>query len=368
MTMSKVTDRPTTLSRTAPQHTVRNQSGILMHHVLVTLPRVQRYLSYWRGQAQTCVDPVLRQQALASLEKKAFHCQGGAVFASFYPRHEQTLLQFIVAYQTICDYLDNLCDRAGSTDGRAFRHLHHSLLTGLTPGSRCHDYYLHYPHRDDGGYLAALVAECQRTLSDVPGYQRIQTRLWELAGWYSELQVRKHLDPSVREEELRGWTQKYLGRFPGLRWQEFAAATGSTLAIFALLGQACQEDLTESEAQMIWQSYFPWICGLHILLDYVIDRQEDRDGGDMNFTFYYRDEEEMVERMRFFIYQAKDCAASLPQHAFHRTVIDGLLGLYLSDSKVEQQHYQDIVQNLLQCAGRAAVNTYRLCRLVRRVL
>jgi len=45
-------------------------------------------------------------------------------------------IRFIVAYQTISDYLDNLCDRSTSSDPADFRALHESMLHALTPGGQ----------------------------------------------------------------------------------------------------------------------------------------------------------------------------------------------------------------------------------------
>jgi len=366
MTATKTARDP---ARIKPKNrAVPGQSALLLQHILFTLPRVQKLLAAWRNEAERCPDPVLRQMALASLEKKAFHCQGGAVFAIAARGHEKAVLRIIVAYQTLCDYLDNLCDRAGSTDGEAFRHLHNSLLTALTPGSACEDYYLFYPHKQDGGYINKLVAECQTQIETLSNYRRVQERLWELANWYIELQVRKHLHPEIREEQLIGWAKELCSRYPGVRWQEIAAAAGSTLALFALLGLAGREELDDAVIQRTWQAYFPWICGLHILLDYFIDREEDRQGGDLNFTFYYRDEAEMLERLKFFVRQAHDSAASMHDQAFPNTVVEGILGLYLSDAKIAAQCYQHLADSLLKCSGQRAVTTYRICRMVRKVL
>lgn len=344
------------------------QSALLLRHILFILPRVQRLLSQWRAKATDCPDPVLRQMALASLKHKDFHCQGGAVFAAPVLKYEKTLLNFIVAYQTLCDYLDNLCDRAGSTDGEAFRHLHNSLLTALTPGSACGDYYLYYPYKDDGGYINRLVGECQQHIGILPNYRQVQKQLWGLADTYSELQVRKHLDPNIREEQSISWAEEQSRHILGVRWQEYAAAAGSTLAIFALLNLATREELSDNEIDRTYQAYFPWISALHILLDYFIDRQEDREGGDLNFTAYYRSEDEMKDRLKFYISQAHDSAASLPDPAFHTTVVEGLLGLYLSDPKVPAQSYQNIAAELLKASGPRAITTYRVCQVVRKVL
>ena len=41
-------------------------------------------------------------------------------------------IKFIVAYQTISDYLDNLCDRSSSLDPQDFAALHESMGDALS--------------------------------------------------------------------------------------------------------------------------------------------------------------------------------------------------------------------------------------------
>ena len=45
-------------------------------------------------------------------------------------------IRFIVAYQTISDYLDNLCDRSTSLDPKDFSALHEAMKDALTIESR----------------------------------------------------------------------------------------------------------------------------------------------------------------------------------------------------------------------------------------
>ena len=90
----------------------RSRSAILFTYIVNTLPRVKKLLRHWEAEACRCQDPELRKQARASLQHKAFHCQGGAVYAVNCRQMQDTVLRLIIAYQTICDYLDNLCDRA----------------------------------------------------------------------------------------------------------------------------------------------------------------------------------------------------------------------------------------------------------------
>jgi tetraprenyl-beta-curcumene synthase len=156
-----------------------------------------------------------------------------------------------------------------------------------------------------------------------------------------------------------------------LRWPEFAAASGSTLGVFATYcraaaANATPPDVAPGDALRLLEAYFPWICGLHILLDYLIDREEDAAGGDLNLTAFYGGEEERRERLLFFVRQSMAAAASLEHAGFHRTVVAGLLGVYLSDPKVETQGLGALADELVSEAGRSAAALRSLCLRLRR--
>jgi len=253
------------------------------------------------------------------------------------------------------------------TDVRLSSFIKHSS-DALTPEAPGADYYKYYPHRDDGGYLRNLVRTCQRNILSMPCWEQVQEILRNLASMYIHLQVYKHLNIEVREEMLKQWVMHEKHSYPGLYWQEYAAACGSTLAVFALMGISSRDQADINEMQKTVQAFFPWICGLHILLDYFIDREEDRVEEDLNFTFYYRDEQEMMRRLRLMVRQSHRCASSLRDYAFVKTVVEGLLAMYLSDRKVKLQGYQGYSRELLQESGPFALRTYRICSIVRRLL
>ncbi len=343
------------------------QSRILVYYIFRILPQVNKLLSKWEREAKLCSEAELRQQALASLDSKAFHCQGGAVFA-IPCNNRETVLKLIVAYQTICDYLDNLCDRAGSTDGRAFLQLHQALIDALTPGKEQEDYYRYFPLKDDGTYLEKLIRECRLCIEKLPSYFMVYDELMRLVDYYIQLQVKKHLALECRENDLINWVNEKLQEYPEIYWQEFAAASGSTLAVFALFDLASRKNLKREHIKQSIEAYFPWICGLHILLDYLIDQTEDREGGDLNFTFYYKNHEEMLARLKLFVREAHRCTEISESQAFDKTVVEGLLAMYLSDSKVKKEKMQAIAAELLNESGAGARRTYRICSLVRKVL
>ncbi|ANE49079.1 tetraprenyl-beta-curcumene synthase [Paenibacillus swuensis] len=320
-------------SVTVPQGPLR-----LMYRVYrYILPEVKKELGAWRTKAEQIPDQELRKQALASIQTKEFHCQGGSVYAAANLDQRHVLIPLIVALQTISDYLDNLCDRSTSLDPEDFRRLHQSMLDAVNPDWPMQDYYAFRTEKDDGAYLAELVQTCRRCVQQLPSYGAVREQVSELVGYYADLQVYKHIHHDLREGELLRWWEKHQSRHAHLSWNEFAAATGSTLGMFTLFLAASKPGLTRERAVVIRGAYFPHICALHILLDYLIDQEEDLQGGDLNFCNYYGNREATAARIAAIVEHARADINRMQDSNFHRMVIEGLLALYLSDPKVSGQ-------------------------------
>jgi tetraprenyl-beta-curcumene synthase len=311
------------------------------------LPDVRGQLAYWRDVAQNIPNAELRRQAIASMTAKQFHCEGGAVYAAANLKQRHVLIPLIVALQTISDYLDNLCDRSTSLDPQDFRQLHQAMLDAVDPSAPLQDYYAFREEKDDNGYLDRLVKTCQSCLCMLPSYERVKPHVRELVGLYCDLQVYKHIRHDRRESELMEWWSVHRSAYPELRWNEFSAATGSTLGVFMLFLAATDKHLTQDRADCIKKAYFPYVCGLHILLDYLIDQEEDLKGGDLNFCRYYQGSDEAVGRIEFVAREARAHVEQLDDIIFHRMIIEGLMGLYLSDPKVKQQEKVRRVSRML---------------------
>ncbi|KAB8318067.1 tetraprenyl-beta-curcumene synthase family protein [Tolypothrix campylonemoides VB511288] len=316
------------------------------------LPTVRFYLNEWKQRANQIPNPELRKQALTSIEKKTFHCEGGAIYGLLAKNYSDELICFIVAYQTISDYLDNLCDRSTSLAPEDFRALHESMFHALTPGAECVNYYRYRQDQEDGGYLRQLVKTCQDVLEKLPAYPKISSALYELASYYCELQVHKHVQVEERVPRLKAWFELHQDNLPEMSWYEFSACAGSTLGIFCLIAYASDENCTEDLIKQIKNAYFPWLQGLHILLDYLIDQEEDRLGGDLNFCFYYKNRNEMTKRFTHFVQKAKESVAQLPHTNFHQMINQALIGIYLADEKVRsQKEVQEIGKHLIRFGG-----------------
>ncbi|WP_245835809.1 tetraprenyl-beta-curcumene synthase family protein [Virgibacillus ndiopensis] len=333
---------------------VPNSALPLMIHVYRKIfPEVKRELYYWTKRAEKIPNRELRMQALASLDAKRFHCQGGSIYALLAGERRKEAVRFIVAFQTISDYLDNLCDRSTSLDPNDFRLLHQSMVDALSPENSVKNYYALRKEQNDGGYLVELVKTAQSTLRYLPGFSYIQDYIVSLNALYNDLQVHKHVKVEERIPRLQEWFSIHKGKAAKLEWYEFSAASGSTIGIFCLVSYTIGGKMTEELAKKISDCYFPFMQGLHILLDYYIDQQEDIDEGDLNFCSYYMDYKHMEKRFVYFINNASQFVQYMPNPEFHKMVVSGLVGLYLGDKKVQNlESGNKIRRSLLQASGR----------------
>ncbi len=258
--------------------------------------------------------------------------------------------------------------------------LHEAMICALDPDMPMSDFYSDYPAEDDGGYLEQLVVSSRDVLDRLENYSVVKPLVAFFAAMYSEMQSIKHLSPGLRDTLMEQWFSLYSGKevpdgagihklvssqggialkhlkhagpscvFTGfaakvdhLKWWEFGAAAGSTLGIFSLISYASLKDglgvshgAPGYDVGCISSAYFPWVCGLHILLDYFIDQEEDRETGDLNFVSYYDSPGDAIAALNRFTRASLKRARHLPHSWFHRAVIRGLLAMYLSDPKVK---------------------------------
>jgi tetraprenyl-beta-curcumene synthase len=340
--------------------------ALIFRFVKDVFPMVKKNLKRWEALAATSPDKVLSKQAIDSLTLKAFHCQGGSIYALYPGVITEEVVEFIVAYQTISDYLDNLVDALKVHDEKAFAQLHLAMTEALDWEVERSDYYAFYPHSEDGGYLDTLVKTCQEKVRDLPSYALVKPHMLWTAKLYSLLQTTKHLHEEEREEKMLSWIRNYLPSYPGISEWEFAAATGSTLGIFCLYAAAYNPKLLQEEVDKIREAYFPWIGGLHILLDYFIDLEEDRLTSQFNFVEYYETKEKRKARLSFFVEESLQQIQDLPYPKFHEAVTKGLLAMYLSDEKGRSVECLETTNTLLKRGSKEVTLLYWMCSQLRK--
>ncbi len=131
------------------------------------------------------------------------------------------------------------------------------MVHALTPDSQDANYYRFRNEQTDGGYLKNLVKACQEVLYKLPSYSKIAPTLHELAAFYCDLQVHKHVRVEERVSRLEAWFSIYQRQLPELHWYEFSACAGSTLGIFCLVAYAFDRKLSSEIINQIKTSYFP---------------------------------------------------------------------------------------------------------------
>ncbi len=344
---------------------------IIFDFITKIFPLVEKELKYWKNKIRWAPDQELAKQGVMSIETKKFHALGGSVFALYNQESYIGLTRVITAYQTISDYLDNLCDRAGVYSQRAFDKLHLSMFHSMKVETEVNDmsypqsYYQYYPHKDDGGYLDALVDYCVGKVSSFSNYYLVKDDIKDTVKLYRDLQVYKHLKPEIREKKLIEWYKRYEKLYPDIKWWEFSCACGSTLLVFALIALSSKTNLTREEKDKIIDAYFPWICGFHIMLDYYIDQQEDEREGELNLVSFYKDMYQQEERLCYFCERSLEEADKLPRANFHLTVIKGMIALYLSDPKVKQQGFEGTAKKLIELGGINTKLLFYACKVLR---
>jgi tetraprenyl-beta-curcumene synthase len=297
--------------------------GRLILSLLPLWRAVEREVAQWEERARGIASPELRQDALASLDAKRFHCQGGAVYCLATARR-QACLRFVVAYQTLIDYLDNLVDGEGKGAYRDARSLHRAVTEALGEG-RLGGYYRWHETAEDG-YLASAVDVCRAAVAHLPDPGGFRALALPFARRYVALQVLKHL-PQRREDALSRWSRRSLA--PELRPNEWLAGTGSSLAVFALYATAL-----EGRARL--PAAVHELHALHILLDYLIDRVDDARDGAWNFVAAYGTREEAAARLAALARAVRRAQEAEGADDWERLILSGLYALYLSEGRARR--------------------------------
>lgn len=335
---------------------------------LRVLPLARRELHHLRERAGRIPDLRLRRLALAVYDSDWASLEGVAAFAAFArPDRRATLVRLLVRLQSIYQYADSLMEQPNSDPAANARQLHAAILVALSPDCPHVDYYRHDAHDDDGGYLVELVDRCRATLAELPSFAMIAEAVCSQAQRIVYYQSHINLAGAHDHPALARWAQLEAPSGVRQRWWEPAAATGSSLALLALLSAAADPDLTERRAQTIEALYWPWMGTLHTLLDSLIDRDEDAATGQQNLLDHYSSVGEMTARMELLAREAaRRSGAAGVQHSL---ILAGMTSLYLSDPNAWSPYARETSERVLAALGglaKPAMLVLRTRRLVHR--
>lgn len=314
-------------------------------------PRVRAHVARWERLAQRIPDPELRRLVLEALREKRTNIEGAAAFAVLAPRSQRArLTHALSSFQAAYNLLDMLGEQPSPDPVADGQRLHEALLCALDPLASPLDWYEFHPQRDDGGYLNGLLAECQQAVARLPSYQATAALARSAAARIVAFQSLNLSESQGDHAALEQWAHAATPAGSDLQWWETAAAAGSSLPVYALLAAAAEPHLDRSEAQAIERAYFPWIGGLHSLLDNLIDKHEDEAAGHRSLVEYYGPQA-AAQRMRLLTGQALDAARDLPRANGHRVILVGMIGSYLSVAQARTAALEPVASAVLGAAG-----------------
>lgn len=298
--------------------------------------------------------PELQRLALHALDSKRCNVEGAAAFELLARRGSApSLVRTLTSWQAMCDYLDLLAEQPSADPILNGACLHQAVTVAVAPGEAHRDYYAHHAHRDDGGYLRALVEDVQAGLAELPAFARIRAPLTRCAERIVAYQSFNHGDVHGSYALFERWASTQLDYDSGMSWWEVGGGAGSTLTAFALIACAVDERLDEAAVHAVERAYFPWIGALHSLLDSLVDQSEDLLAGERGLIGCYATPEIAGERLCEIAREAFAQAARLPDGRRHRLLAVSMTGFYLCEARGLRSAYAcAAVPRLVSAIGR----------------
>jgi tetraprenyl-beta-curcumene synthase len=326
-------------------------------------------LRTWRRQVLSIPDPMLRKTALDAQLAKMGNIEGAVAFATFAASANRIVAaRAMAAYEAILDYLDCLCEMPNSDPVVNGRQLNQALVAAVDPNMTHRDYYAHYPHYADGGYLCGLLEACRDALRQLPAYPAVADAARRISARNATYQSLNHGDADGSHQQFDHWVKteavKYESNHPGedLRWWEIGAAAGSSLGVFALIAAAADPTTGPAEAGSIERVYFPWIGAVNSLLDSFIDEKEDDALGQHRLLDYYASHDEAVARLESIIAQAMRQTATLPSGHHHAITLAAMVSFYMSAPEANLYDVSKASERILKSMDDLGIYTMLIMR------
>ena len=294
-------------------------------------PLVATQLKRWERHAHKIKDPALQALALKKLDEERFNAEVAATLATLAPaKHRKGVVEAIVAYEVMYDYLDGLTEQPTSNPLEHGHQLYRAFTDAITLDSKpAGRYYPSDEQADDGGYLTELVRVVRGALLELPSTEAISKASQRSARRCAEAQIRAHAVPRLGTAQLEQWAAHEATGTP-LSWQEFlAGAASSVLAVHALIAAATEERTTPEEAAEIATVYLS-ICALSTMLDSLVDYQSDRQAGQAGYIRYYQSHDLLARDLTRAARRAVEHATPLPNGAHHVMTLVGVAAYYIS--------------------------------------
>jgi tetraprenyl-beta-curcumene synthase len=336
---------------------------------LAVFPQARRDLRRWEHRASRIPDPALRVHALRKLRTESMTAEGAAAFAILATaRSGRHVARACIAFEVMYDYVDALAEEPVADVLDNNRRLYGALVAAFEVDAPVADWYASHPHRDDGGYLTALVETCGDALLRLPARERVRTGLLRMAQRARAAQSLHHAAADATGElALSRWAETQQPQGCTLHWWELAAGGGSPLGFFALLAAAAHRRTDDVAAGAIERAYFPWIASLSWLLESLVDQDEDAAADEHSYIKHYGPSQSAARRLATIAHYAAADARRLPQAGRHMLLLAGMTGMYLSHAGAETLAAHEAAEAVRQAIGGPLVPLMWILRLRRRL-
>jgi tetraprenyl-beta-curcumene synthase len=310
-------------------------------------PLVAVQLKRWERHARKIRDPTLQALALQKLDEERFNAEVAATLATLAPpKHRNNVIEAIVAYEVMYDYLDGLTEQPTANPLDHGHQLYQAFTDAIAPDAEptSHD-YLSDERADDSGYLAELVRAVRGALRALPSTEAISQVSQRAARRCAEAQIRAHSVPRLGTTQLEQWAAHEVTGTP-FGWQEFlAGAASSVLAVHALIVVAADERTTPQEAAEIDTVYLS-ICALSTMLDSLVDYYRDTQAGQAGYIRYYQNHDLLTRDLTRAVRRAIHHATPLPNGAHHVMTLVGVAAYYISGPAAHSDFAQPVTRQV----------------------
>lgn len=327
------------------------------------LRAVAREIRIWRACAERIPDPAVRRDALAALDLKRGHANGAAMFWTLPNHREPRLLQTLVRYELLQDFLDSVTEHGAAVGPEHGVPIYRALGDALDLQRTPSDYGL---HGRDGGYLAALAAGCREGSRALPGYAVVQPFLVREAERADVLILNHQRDAETRDASLRAWAARHFPHERELSWFELTAAASGWITTHVLLALAAGPTPTPADVEATHAAYFPWLALALTMLDSYADQQDDARSGNHSYVAHYPTQMAAVERLRESVRRAAGAVLALPNGERHGVLLGCMIALYLTKDSARSPDQRSTSEHLAAAGGslpRLLMPVLRLWRL-----
>lgn len=317
-------------------------------------PQARHELERWRNRALAIPDPVLRRDALQTIEEGGGLAERAAAFAVLVPRSSRgRYVQMATAYALLLDYLDSISEHPVADPWANCTQLNRAARNAVSLSApREPDYYMFHAQRDDGGFLSSLSSECRAVFAELPSSSLVAAQVSQVAAMYSEAQGYCHsTQAGLAQCGPTTLVDAAAARMPELRWAEVLAGCCTSLTTFALMAEAARPGCSEAEVSHCYAAYFPWMSTLLILMRSLLDRPSDRVTGRFNALGSCGSAGEMVDAFGRIATRAREGLSQLQQAETHIALQSAMVGCYLSSPSFWAGENRLVAERILEEFG-----------------